>query len=56
MPGVALSFKVSVEGVPIGEAGDRHRVVAAGVADHPFNVAFVIPLAGAPMAVADLNC
>lgn len=37
-------FKVGVEGVPTGKAGDRHHVVAAGVANHPLDIAIVIPL------------
>jgi hypothetical protein len=53
LPPAALGFEIGVEGVPTGEAGDRHHVVPAGVTNHPLNIAFVVPLARSPIAVPE---
>jgi len=47
----ALLFKVGVEIVPAGKMGDRHHVVTAGVANHPFYGALVVPLPGSTIAI-----
>ena len=51
LPPATLGFQVGIEGVPARKERDRHHVVPAGVTNHPLNIAFVVPLAGAPIAV-----
>lgn len=48
-----LGFKVSVEALPVRKVRDQHQMVAARVADHPFNITFVIPLSRTSIAITE---
>jgi len=49
----ALLFEIIVERCPAWKVRYGHHKVAAGISNEPFDLAFVVPLAGAAIPISD---